>query len=412
MKSKEIRRAYKRTSEIPGPVSRTPLRIGTAEEEKRTEDTSMPQAEGETMRAGVERIIAEEERERVQQEREKETKREGAKKKKVEREKKKKEGAERAEQERLTKIACARAEEEWAEKDLQVKIARLREEAKQRVEEKARQTLVHSSSPNPGDDQDHYDDAARSSQAREVRMRRKRVKKKRSAMNALGDRLLQKVADFTVDFNSKATIAVKNINDTLARFNYRSDDEVRSHYSRRTPQDHRGEPSKRRRLDDDEDPDESHPQNRQEGANLPTTTLSTIPLDAPSAPSSSAPCQQGQSRQSRQSQQVADNAEALHKGKMPMASEAEPAGLQKTTEVIDLLSAYRSDDSDLDLSSSTEYAMDMAAPSTTTQQEEEVVAMNVDDPSLLHIPIAIPLEEVIIAAPPPHPRTHSARVPA
>ncbi|XP_024958940.1 zinc finger A20 and AN1 domain-containing stress-associated protein 2-like [Cynara cardunculus var. scolymus] len=47
--------------------------------------------------------------------------------------------------------------------------------------------------------------------------------------------------------------------------------------------------------------------------------------------------------------------------------------------------------------------MDMAAPSTTAQQEEEVVAVNVVDPSLLHISVAIPLEEVTVAAPPLHP---------
>ncbi|XP_024958898.1 probable serine/threonine-protein kinase kinX [Cynara cardunculus var. scolymus] len=250
-----------------------------------------------------------------------------------------------------------------------------------------------------------------------------------NAMNALGDRLLQKVADFIADFNSKATTEAKNINDTLARFNYRLDDEVQrvvvvvnellktieevirsmsrvedERPKRQRDQSPCAEPPKRRRLDDDEDPDESRPQTHQEGENLPTATPSTTPLAVPSAPSSSTLRHQSQPRQSKQSQQVPDNAEALRKGKMPMTSEAEPAMPHKSTEVIDLLSTYGSEDSDLALSSSTEYAMDMVA-SSTTQQEEEVVAVNVADPSLLHILVAIPLEEVTVAAPPPHSRT-------
>ncbi|XP_024962892.1 protein FAR1-RELATED SEQUENCE 5-like, partial [Cynara cardunculus var. scolymus] len=80
---------------------------------------------------------------------------------------------------------------------------------------------------------------------------------------------------------------------------------------------------------------------------------------------------------------------------MPMTLEAEPVVPHKSTEVIALLSTYGSDDSDLVLSSSTEYAMDMAAPSITAQQEEEVVAVNVADPTLINIPVAIPLEEAI-----------------
>ncbi|XP_024962656.1 vicilin-like seed storage protein At2g18540 [Cynara cardunculus var. scolymus] len=112
MKSKEIRRVYIRIRETLGPVSRTPLRIGTAEQEERTEDTSMPQAKGETIRAEEERMRAEKERVRVQQEKEKERKLEEAMKKKAETEKKKKEAAERAEQERLAEIARVKVEKE------------------------------------------------------------------------------------------------------------------------------------------------------------------------------------------------------------------------------------------------------------------------------------------------------------
>ncbi|XP_024965919.1 uncharacterized protein KIAA1211 homolog [Cynara cardunculus var. scolymus] len=295
MKSKEIRRAYRHTRETLEPVSRTPVHIGVAEEEERSKDTSMPQAEGKTVRVGEERMRAKEERVRVLQEREKERKQEEARKKKSERVKKKKAEAERAEEER-------------AEKARQAEIARLREEARLIAEEEARQTLAQSSSPNQGDDQEHYDDAARSytsegseeedeendeeesegdeEESEEVEEEEEgggkavalpqggteqprpnkhirftypttttlqqvvtslqRVEAStsinnqaliplsvpvdyvtHSAMNALGDKLLQNVADLTADYNSKAITAAKNINDTLARFNYRSDDEVR-----------------------------------------------------------------------------------------------------------------------------------------------------------------------------------------
>ncbi|XP_024989190.1 histone-lysine N-methyltransferase, H3 lysine-79 specific-like [Cynara cardunculus var. scolymus] len=352
MKSKEIRRVYRRIRETLGPVSRTSLRIETTEEEERTEDTSRPQAEGETVRAGKERMRVEEKRVSVQQEREKERKREEARKKKAEREKKE---VERAEQERLAELAHARAEEERAEKARQAEIARLREEARLRAEEEARQTLAHSSSPNQGDDREHYDDAARSYTSEESEEEEEEILRAesmtnashkntlmeltahnietlqqvvasiqrveastshgtqaliplsvhmdyvtQSAMKALGDRLLQKVEDFTTDFNSKATKAAKDINDTLVRLNYRSDDEMRKvgvavdellkvieemiklipRAEDERPKRQRDpssctEPSTRRRLDDDEDPDESRPQNRQEGENFPTTILST-----------------------------------------------------------------------------------------------------------------------------------------
>ncbi|XP_024964379.1 caldesmon-like [Cynara cardunculus var. scolymus] len=271
MKSKEIRRSYRRIHKTLEPVSRTPLRIGTVEEEERTEDTSRLQAEGETVKVGEEKMRAEEERVRVEQKRAKERKIEEARKKGAEREKKKKEEVARAEQERLAKLARARAEAEQAEKARQAEITRLSEEAKLIVEEEARQTLAHSSSPNQG------------LTMSTTMMLHGIIQVKKSAMNALGDRLLQKVADFTTDFNSKATKAAKDINDTLLRFNYRLDDEMRKvgvevdellktikETIKTMPraEDQRdlspcAEPSKRRRLDDDEEPDESGPQNFQ-----------------------------------------------------------------------------------------------------------------------------------------------------
>ncbi|XP_024962605.1 vicilin-like seed storage protein At2g18540 [Cynara cardunculus var. scolymus] len=134
MKSKEIKRAHKRTHTTLEPVSRTPLRIGIAEEDERPKDTLRPQVEGEMVRVSAERA------------REKERKREEARKKKVERERKKKEEADRAKQEKLTELAHVRAEEERAEKARQTEIARLREEARLRVEEETRQHLAQSSS--------------------------------------------------------------------------------------------------------------------------------------------------------------------------------------------------------------------------------------------------------------------------
>ncbi|XP_024963141.1 glutamic acid-rich protein-like [Cynara cardunculus var. scolymus] len=113
MKSKEIRRAYKRTRETLEPVSQTPVRIGAVDEEERTKDTTIPQTEGGPMRVGVERMRAEEERAR------------------------------------------------------QTEIARLRKEARLRAEEEARQILAQSSSPNQEDDQEHYDDVARSYNSKE-----------------------------------------------------------------------------------------------------------------------------------------------------------------------------------------------------------------------------------------------------
>ncbi|XP_024958953.1 cilia- and flagella-associated protein 251-like [Cynara cardunculus var. scolymus] len=144
MKTKKISRAYRPTCEALELVPRTPVCIGIAEEEERTEDTLRPQAEEEVVR--------------VEREREEQRKREEAKKKKIERERKKRAEAEQAEQERLAELARKQEEAERAEKAQQDEIARLREKARCRVEEEAHQ----SSSSNHDDDQEYFDDAARS----------------------------------------------------------------------------------------------------------------------------------------------------------------------------------------------------------------------------------------------------------
>ncbi|XP_024990682.1 RNA-binding protein 25-like [Cynara cardunculus var. scolymus] len=239
-----------------------------------------------------EAVRAEEERVRVEQEREKQRKRQEARKKKIERERKKKEEAERVEQERLAEFARVQAEEERTEKARQAEIARLREEARLRAEAEAPRNLAQSSSPNQGDDQDHFDDVAGHIQVR------------------------RKVASFTSDFNNKATEAAEAIKVSLAKFKYHSDVEVRrvgdavedllkvfeeriksmpqveeQRRKRRMDPSPCAEPLKRRRLDDDEDPDQSGPQNRPEGENYSTAIPSATPMASPSAPTSSAPHQ-------------------------------------------------------------------------------------------------------------------------
>ncbi|XP_024995862.1 uncharacterized protein LOC112529012 [Cynara cardunculus var. scolymus] len=231
-----------------------------------------------------------------------------------------------------------------------------------------------------------------------------------SAMNALGDRLLQKVANFTSDFNNKATKAAAAITFALAKFEYRSEFEMRrvgdavedllkvfEEKIKSMPQAEESRPKRRM----DSSPYQSGPQNREEGEKYPTAIPSVTPTASPSAPTSSAPRQAAQdsSRQRAQSQPAPEQAEVLRKGKMPMASQVEAAGPQKNTELIDLLNIYSSSDSNLALSASMEYAMDAGAP--IRGEEEEVVAVNVVDPSLLRIPLAVPLEGITIAAPLP-----------
>ncbi|XP_024965909.1 histone H3.v1-like [Cynara cardunculus var. scolymus] len=174
------------------------------------------------------------------------------------------------------KKEAERAEEERAEQARQTEIARLREEARLRTEEEARQILAQSSSPNYEDNQEHYDDAARSYTSEENGEEEEESDEEVSKTECEGDEEESEEEDeeeegggeavalshggtkqprpnkhirFTYPTPSATTLsdsdsyrrwqtslqtsiarpqtAAKNINDTLARFNYRSDNKVR-----------------------------------------------------------------------------------------------------------------------------------------------------------------------------------------
>ncbi|XP_024963398.1 actin cytoskeleton-regulatory complex protein pan1-like [Cynara cardunculus var. scolymus] len=137
-----------------------------------------------------------------------------------------------------------------------------------------------------------------------------------SAMNTLDDPLLKKVANFTLDYNSKATEAAESIRRSLTAFSYHTDMEILrvsdaaeeilklfEEKIKSMPQAEEQRPKrimepsvyastlKRMRLDDDEDPDMSGPQSRQERETPPTAAPSVTPRAAPSAFSASAPSQ-------------------------------------------------------------------------------------------------------------------------
>ncbi|XP_024962994.1 uncharacterized abhydrolase domain-containing protein DDB_G0269086-like [Cynara cardunculus var. scolymus] len=263
-----------------------------------------------------------------------------------------------------------------------------------------------------------------------------------TTMNALGDRLLQKVANFTFDFNSIAKHAAVEMRHLLAAVKYNTDMEilkvtmatseivelldakikampptnVQKPKRKIEPPTACAEASKNRRLDNDEDPDQSGSQSCQEGENQPAATKSSIPK---AAPSTSTPRQQAQAPPSQISKAAQAHAEDKRKRKMPASSAAEPEGRKKGEEdVIQLLSVYTSSSSSEPLSLSAEYVMETTPPSKR-DDEEEVVVVNVADPELLRcqepegasIPTVVPLEEVIVVAPPPHQNTHRAKVP-
>ncbi|XP_024971925.1 histone-lysine N-methyltransferase, H3 lysine-79 specific-like [Cynara cardunculus var. scolymus] len=161
-----------------------------------------------------------------------------------------------------------------------------------------------------------------------------------NAINALGDRLLQKVASFSSEFNSKATEVAESITSSLVGFNYCYDFEIRrvgdavedllkmyeaklmsmphAQEQRQKKMDATlcAEASKRRRLDDEEDPDLFDPQNRQEGERHSTAAPSTLPRAATSA---SVLRQQAPASSRQRSQDAQAHADAIRKGKLPAA---------------------------------------------------------------------------------------------
>ncbi|XP_024984024.1 vicilin-like seed storage protein At2g18540 [Cynara cardunculus var. scolymus] len=194
LKRKEVRRAYRRVSEAQEPVPRTPTCIGPNQEDEGTKNTQRPRAEEEEVR--------------LEKEREKKRKRVDARKKRVEKERMREEEEEREERAKQEELARLKEEEERAERARREEIARVKEERRIRAE-KAHRDLGLFSSSEEEDDQEHHDDVAGSYEENE------------------GDDALDqdKVADFPLDFNSKAKEAAE-IRRSLAAFNYHTNMEI------------------------------------------------------------------------------------------------------------------------------------------------------------------------------------------
>ncbi|XP_024965801.1 histone-lysine N-methyltransferase, H3 lysine-79 specific-like [Cynara cardunculus var. scolymus] len=144
-------------------------------------------------------------------------------------------------------------------------------------------------------------------------------------IRALGYRLLKKVADYISDFNNTAKQAAVDMRRSLETFKFKEDVEIIKATNtasdivelfdakvkamppanvqkpkRKSVQPTTcAEASKKKRLDDNKDPDQSSPQSHQEGEKQPAALKYTIPTIAPSASTPQEPAPAPRNQQSR-----------------------------------------------------------------------------------------------------------------